>query len=86
MADYFGIEMKYSGGDPFAKEILQSSSSRAYELDSLQRDIVARETAGDPDQERMREDRRTLEQATDRYRTIVQALIQALEPSKERSE
>ncbi|MDE2716211.1 MAG: hypothetical protein OXI33_04230 [Chloroflexota bacterium] len=43
-------------------------------------------SAGDPDQERMREDRRTLELATDRYRTIVQALIQALEPSKERSE
>ena len=86
MADHFGIEMKYGGGDPFAKEILQSSSSRAYELDSLQRDIVARETAGDPEQERLREDRRTLEQATDRYRTIVQALIQALEPTEERSE
>ena len=48
--------------------------------------IDARETAGDPAPEHVREDRRTLDEATDRYRTIVQAIIQALEPSKERSE
>ena len=86
MADAFGIVMKYGGGDPFGREILQSSSGRAYELDLLKRDVDARETSGDPAPDHVREDRRTLDEATDRYRTIVQAIIQALEPSKERSE
>ena len=86
MADAFGIVMKYGGGDPFAREILQSSSSRAYELDLLRRDVDARETSADPTPEHVREDRRTLDEATDRYRTIVRAIMQALEPSKERAE
>jgi ppGpp synthetase/RelA/SpoT-type nucleotidyltranferase len=86
MADAFGIEMKYGGGDPFAREILRSSSSRAYELDTLKREIDARETSGGPAPEHAHEDRRTLEEATDRYRTIVQAIIQALKPSQEERE
>ena len=86
MADAFGIEMKYGGGDPFAREILQSSSSRAYELDLRQREIdaLAKSRGAAPDH--IQQDRRTLDEATDRYRTIVQAIIEALEPSKERSE
>ena len=72
--------MKYGGGDPFAREILQSSSSRAYELDLLKRNVDAWETSADPAPDHVRDDRRTLDEATDRYRTIVQAIIQALEP------
>ena len=86
MADAFGIEMKYGGGDPFAKEILRSAAGRAFELDVVTRDVEARETAGDHVPEHVREDRRMLDEATDRYRKIVQAIIQALEPSKERAE
>ena len=86
MADAFGIVMKYGGGDPFAREILQSSSSRAYELDLRKREIdaLAKSRGAAPDH--IQQDRRTLDEATDRYRTIVQAIIEALEPSKERSE
>ena len=86
MADAFGIAMKYGGGDPFAREILQSSSSRAYELDLRKRelDTLAKSAGAAPDH--IQQDRRTLDEATDRYRTIVQAIIEALEPSKERSE
>ena len=86
MADAFGIEMKYGGGDPFAREILQSSSSRAYELDLRKREIdaLAKSRGAAPDH--IQQDRRTLDEATDRYRTIVQAIIEALEPSKERAE
>ena len=48
--------------------------------------IDARETTDDPAPDHIQQDRRTLDEATDRYRTIVQAIIEALEPSKERSE
>ncbi len=47
--------------------------------------IEARVTAGEPAPEHVHEDWRTLDEATGRYRTIVQAIIEALEPSKERS-
>ena len=86
MADAFGIVMKYGGGDPFAREILQSSSARAYELDLRKRELDTLARSGGAAPDHIPQDRRTLDEATDRYRTIVQAIIEALEPSKERSE
>ena len=82
MADAFGIAMKYGGGDPFARELLQLCADRAFDLDQVKRG-AERLAPGTPASDLIR---CRVEEETDRYRTIVQAIIQALEPSKERSE
>ena len=82
MADAFGIVMKYGGGDPFAREILQLCADRAFQLDQVKRgaEMLA---PGTPASDLIR---CRVEEETGRFLTIVQAIMQALEPSKERAE
>lgn len=87
MSDAFGIELKYGGGDTFARAVLAASAQRADELVVLNRTSrVVSDLDLDSEVKGVSDFRERIAKAEERFRATASAIIASLGSTKERTE